>query len=94
MTARRQKLVLFCYELIDCWTFSNPYTLDLVVGWLCKSLSKTCRIEEFQLNYTSFIMTSNFCFESSEDGIDLLDSVTRNFDEVLAFFHFLNLPGE
>ena len=53
------------YELIDCWNYSNRYSLDFVFGWLCKSLSKTCRIEEFLLNYTSFIMTSNFCFEST-----------------------------
>ena len=86
MTVQRRKLVLFCHELIDCWTYSNPYTLDFVVGWLCESLSETRRIKQFQLNFTSFIMTSNFRFESSEDCIVLLDSLTKNLDIVLAFF--------
>ena len=88
MTVRKQKLFSRCCELIDCWTYSNPDTLDFVVGWLCKCLSKTCRIEEFQLNYVSFIITSGFCFKSSEDCILLLECVTTNSDGVLAFFRF------
>ena len=72
---------------LDCWTYSNPYTLDLVVDWFCKCLSKTCRIKEFRLNYTSFIMTSDLCYILS------LDSVIKNSDGVSAFFRFFKLAG-
>ena len=86
---RRRKLVLRYYELIDCYTYFNPYTLmGVVVGWLCKCKSKTCRIQEFPLNYTSIMVTFEFCFASSEDCVFLLDPVNRNLDKVLALFHF------
>ena len=62
--------------------------MGFVVGWLCKCKSKTSRIQEFPLNYTSIMMTLEFCFASSEDCALLLDPVNRNLDEVLAFFHF------
>ena len=71
-------------------------TMGLVVGWLCNCLSKTCKIEAFQLKYTFFIMTLDFCFESSVDCILLLDPETKNLDGALAFFwsFFFNLRGE
>ena len=62
--------------------------MGLVVGWFSKCKSKTCRIQEFPLNYTSIMMTLEFCFASSEDRVLLLDPVNRNLDGVLAFFPF------
>ena len=60
--------------------------MSFVVGWLCKCKSKTCRMQEFPLNYISIIVTLEFCFARSEDCVLLLDSVNRKLDEVLAFF--------
>ena len=60
--------------------------MGFVVGWLCKSKSKTCRVQEFPLNYTSIMVTLEFCFASSEDCVLLLDPVNRNLNGVLEFF--------
>ena len=88
-------LVLLYYKLIDCCTYFNPDTLmGFVVGWLCKCKSMTCRMQKFPLNYTSIMMTLEFCFASSEDYVLLLDPVNRNLDGVLAFFHCFNLWRE
>ena len=66
---------------------TNPDRLmGFVVGWLCKSKSKTRWMQEFPLNYTSMMVTLEFCFASSEDCVLLLDPVNRNLDRVLAFF--------
>ena len=62
--------------------------MGFVVVWLCKCKSKTCRIQEFPLNYISIMMTLEFCFASFEDCAFLLDPANKNLDEVLAFFHF------
>ena len=92
---RRRKLVLFYYELIDCCTYFKPDRLmGFVVAWVCKCKSKTCRMQEFPLNYTPIMVTLEFCFASSEDCVLLLDPVNRNLDGVLAFFSFFNFPGE
>ena len=43
-------------------------------------------MQEFPLNYTSIMVTLEFCFARSEDCVLLLDPVNTNLDEVLAFF--------
>ena len=60
--------------------------MGFVVGWVRKSKSKTCRMQEFPLNCTCIMMTLEFCFTSSEDCVLLLDPVNRNLDGVLEFF--------
>ena len=62
--------------------------MSFVVGWHCKCKSKTCRTQEFPLNYTSIMMTLEICFASSENCVLLLDPVNRNLGGVLEFFHF------
>ena len=70
-------------------TYFNPDGLmGFVVGWVCKCKSKTCRMLEFPLNYTSIMVTLEFCFASSGDCVLLLDPVNGNLDGVLAFFSF------
>ena len=69
--------------------------MGFVVGWFCKCKSKTCKIQKFPLNYTSIMMTLEFCFASSEDCVLLLDPINRNLDGVLALFlFFFNLQEE
>ena len=42
-------------------------------------------MQEFPLNYTSIMVTLEFCFARSEDCVLLLDPINRNLNKVLAF---------
>ena len=55
----------------------------------------TCRIQEFPLNYTSIMMTLEFCFASSEDCVLLLDPVCKQkFGWSFGIFSLFLTDGE